>query len=175
MNCRDFRDNVHEFVDEALDAPRQRAAREHLAGCADCQRQVEQLRALSEGLHAATAGISLSWTAQREILAAVREDAQPAVASGWRETWEWIIGHPMRLLAPAAVFAIVLWLNLQVRHHAASPTTTQSMRVARQTTIDVPLSSEVHVFQVRNGMVIDTVVTQIAESHATFSRQFRGE
>jgi hypothetical protein len=52
------------------------------------------------------------------------------------------------------------------------------MPVARQTTIDVPLSSEVHVFQVRNGMVIDTVVTQVAQSHATFSsntERMRGE
>src|SRR4051812_45334257 len=118
MNCREFKDDVHEYLDETLGAARQTAAREHLAQCAGCRQQLQRVqfagRALQQALDDATAEISLSPDARREILEAAR--AQPSPVSGWRETWTWITAHPLRLLAPVATLAIVLWFSLQLRH-----------------------------------------------------------
>jgi hypothetical protein len=171
MNCREFRDDVDEFLDETLDAPRAAAARDHVATCAHCQLTLQRLesfgRTLSRELDVATAGIALSPASRRQILDAVhgRRTAEPV----WHQVWHWLKAHPVRALAPVATFVLVLLLTLQFRQLSPRARAVNPTLGVPSYLVDVPFRTEIHVFQLQNGTVVDTVLTHVAVSHASFS------
>jgi anti-sigma-K factor RskA len=104
-----------------LEADEAEAFEAHLAGCADCQRQLEELRGLPELLAAATPAIPLPGLLRDRALAAVRQAAsraesapaaQPAPAAEaaavarrpwWRRRWLVVAVAATALVAALAV------------------------------------------------------------------------
>lgn len=168
MNCRKVREQLDEYVDGVLSADETAALRSHLAACADCRRAVQQYDVLRASLHnvfaTATAPLALSSADRRDILAGVAHHLERR--SRWRAAWDWLAANPRLAFAPAALALIVLVLAVQVRE---APNPGAAVRNPVNYAVDVPFATEVHVFELQNGAVIDAVVTQVASSEASFS------
>jgi hypothetical protein len=70
MNCTDWSDRLHDFVDGELPRADAQALEAHLAGCADCRRALESLRAL----RVATMALEREIAPERDLWAGIASE-----------------------------------------------------------------------------------------------------
>jgi hypothetical protein len=83
MRCEQAQDQLSDYLDQALSAPERQALDAHMAECADCRRELEELRLVTELLHAVPAEPMPEMLPNRifAALAALPDEApQPATA-----------------------------------------------------------------------------------------------
>lgn len=114
--CLWNRRRLGRLVDGALGPRAGRAAAAHVAGCADCRREVERLRRLRGLVRGAQVEVpdpdwTGFWPAVRTRIA--RETTAPVRDPWWLPFWKPVWGHPRMAFGSAAVSALaaalVLW------------------------------------------------------------------
>ena len=148
MTCQEFRDRLHEYLDETLEAGSALAAREHLARCPECRLAVQQEqrlgRTLEHVLERAAADVALSRDVKARILHAAR--TAPARAPLAVRALEWFARNLFHAIGASAAFMAAVLFALQLgwphgREQAASGTRGED-RI--NYTIDVPFLGEQH-------------------------------
>ena len=170
MNCQDFNDIADEYVDEALSAAVQAAARQHLDRCDECRRALQRhtmaSNSIRQALERASAGVSVRPGMQRRILQAMA--SEPVPDRHRVGLWQWLTSGWVRRTVAGAALVGVLFLVLGVRvHHGPTPDT----RAVNQGgfdeyVIDVPIQQQTYVFQRQNDRVMDAVVPSDDAGHA---------
>lgn len=111
MNCPDCQETLEPLLDGELPAAAADAAREHLAGCAECAREWRTLQRLWEALEAANEVAPSTGFVERTVRSALAaRDSAPPLPS-W-VFWRW--SRPRWTLAAASLCAVVLaalWLG----------------------------------------------------------------
>ena len=172
MNCQDFNDQLHEFLDGSLCAEDQSAARRHLQCCDTCSRALlrEEARAKSIGqsLRHATSDLSLIPETKRAILKGA-ESNKPSLHP-WMRIREMFNAWPIRPLAAAVALAggMVFLFGIYANRSTTKPIATQQIaHVALDScVVDVPLQSEIHLFRRENNTVVDTIIPNAATGRA---------
>ena len=147
MTCREFKGQLHDFLDAPPGATEQAAARAHVDGCKGCRLAVQQAqqfgRVLHEALDRSAATVSLEADFSRRLLqsapAAVRKSA------GW-PGWPWLAASPFRAVGAVACVGIVLFALLFSRESTKAPDKTPARSSDEISfSIDVPFQTDRHV------------------------------
>jgi anti-sigma factor RsiW len=147
MTCREFKDHLHDYLEEGLEPAAQASARAHAEDCKECRLAVERAQQFGRVLHHAldrsAAGISLDAAFSRRVLQA----GQPAPVRhprGW-STWLWLTTSPFRIASAAALVGVVLFTLLLSRQAVKAPQETlQPNRDLITFSIDVPFQTDRH-------------------------------
>jgi hypothetical protein len=171
MNCRKFIHDLPEYLDRTLKGRRLAAAQEHFNRCPECrlavQREQAAGRAVRDALERAADPLSLSTELAGRILAASAAQTKIPAQPTEIYSWSWLRAHPFRSIAAVFAIASVLLLSRKLSRHPAETSFTGADRGSY--VVDVPFQTEVHLFQLRNGTVVDTVITSVTEGHADFT------
>ena len=121
MNCHDAREWLSDLLDDALDAEARAQVDAHLAGCADCRRELDRLRATVSLLRAVERPRAPAGFVDR-----VLEAARP---TPWhRRLLDWLAA--VRLLRfPVEAAAVVLVASLAVYVFQETPALRQAARL----------------------------------------------
>ena len=174
MNCQDFRDRLHEYLDETMADDLHGAAREHLRQCDDCRRALLREEAFAKSirrsLERATSGFSLRSETQRNILKALESKSVPS--NTWMHVWQKFISislHPIGA-GTAVLVVLLLILGIQIHRRAAEDSVPQAIVQIGQNTcvIDVPIRTQTHIFRRQNNTVVDTIAPGMTIGHARF-------
>lgn len=175
MNCKAFQDRLHEYLDEALDAEVQDAAREHLRQCDACRHALLREQAFAESvgqsLGRATAGFSLRPGMRQNILRALETKA--TTPNAWRRAWQSFISIPLRAAGALAMLlgALILFSGIQFFRprtmNATSKTIPQTGHYS--CVINVPIQTRTHVFRWQNNTIEDAIVSSTSVGRANFS------
>jgi hypothetical protein len=189
MNCQDFNGRLYEYLDGALSAESEAAAREHLRECCGCRRALLQeetaAAAIRHALDQATAGLKLNAAALREPLAtlSISQFGRPIAPllgeragvrgnAAWLRALQCLVASPFRTIgAVVAVLGLLfLVLGLPVHHRAAQPSAPQAAAEAIPGTcvINVPIQVTTHSFERQGNTVVDAVAMSMAVVHAQF-------
>ena len=159
MNCRAFRDLLHEYLDETLDPRAQAAARRHLEQCDACRGACLAEQALAASvrrtLGEAVAGVSLRPGMRRDILEAL--EARPGRRGAWAEA----LGRLAALRSRAALAALlaVAAASLCVVFYRRAPHP-GAAQARMGPSVNVPLLTRTHVFRLQGNTVVDSVVDE---------------
>jgi len=171
MNCRKFIHDLPEYLDRTLKGRRHAAAQEHFDRCPECrlavQREQVAGKAIHEALERAADPLSLSTELAGRILAASAPQTKIPAQPTEIHSWSWFRAHPFRSIAAVAAIAGVLLLSRKISRHPAETSSTGADRGSY--VVDVPFQTAVHLFQLRNGTVVDTVITSLTEGRANFT------
>src|SRR6266487_2328968 len=143
MNCENFNDLLHEYLDETLDADVQAAAREHLEHCRDCRRALmrEETFAISvrHALDRATADLSVRPETRRNVLKALEWNATRS--HGWLHAWRSIISIRPARAGVAIVCVLLLFLGIPLSRRSSKDSVAQTIPRAGHDScvIDVPV------------------------------------
>jgi anti-sigma factor RsiW len=172
MNCGQFQNRLYEYVEKTLPANEQAAAQQHLAGCATCQRAVQQEQAmalkLSARLHRRTEGLSLDPEHRRNILAAARSSVpSPGV-------WESMVALWNRFAMPAGIALALAVVALIVSSHFSGPAR-RGAAIARveghnpQGAVSIQLSAQVPMLRFRRegDQIVDTLAYETVVASGT--------
>jgi Putative zinc-finger len=175
MNCKQFNDQLPDYLDKTLPAAVLATARDHVHKCDACQRTLARQEALAKSirrsLHHETERLSLRPETRRNILNALK---QPELSPPFREGIQTFFISLWR--QPAWAGAILLCLLLLVfgghfilrpATRFAPPMTAKNERITY--VFDVPIQTETHVYRRQNNMVVDAVVTGAGVIDASFS------
>ena len=172
MNCREFNDRLHEYLDEALDVRLQPAAREHLRQCADCRailvREQAVAQSIRHSLEGAAAGLSLRPDIRRKVLQAL--ESETSASNTWMNPWRRLVSAAIRpvslggALVGVLLVLIVLQSQQRMPEHSSPNTTEQIGRDFR--VIDVPMQTQTHVFQQQDDSVVDSINPRGSLAHA---------
>jgi anti-sigma factor RsiW len=99
-------DDVGAFVLGALEPAEHAAFEQHLAGCPECRDEVEQLRLAVDALPRSVEPFAAPPSLKRALMAAVREDVQPA-RRPWRERFAFLAGFRPQLAMAAALLLVL--------------------------------------------------------------------
>ena len=174
MNCKDFNDQLPEFLDESLTTAQQAAARQHVEKCLDCQRALARQEAFAKSirhsLNQKTQGRSLRPEVRRNIVKAFEPTRQASIWSFFEAIWR----------RPAWVVVVVLGFLLLIsgrhfyRHPAKIPTQHIAAKDGRFTcVINVPIQTETHINRRQNNMAVDAFVTGSGVIDLSFSEDNR--
>ena len=120
MNCHDAREWLSDLLDDALEAEARAQVDAHLAGCAECRRELDRLRATVSLLHAVERPQAPAGFVDR-----VLEAARPA--PWYRRVLDWL--SAVRLLRfPVEAAAVVLVASLAVYVFQGTPALRQAAR-----------------------------------------------
>ena len=120
MNCHDAREWLSDLLDDALATEARAQVDAHLAGCADCRRELDRLRATVSLLHAVEQPQAPAGFVDR-VLAAARP------APWYRRLLDWL--SAVRLLRfPVEAAAVVLVASLAVYVFQETPALRQAAR-----------------------------------------------
>lgn len=127
MNCGDFSELIHGYLDKELDLGRGLEMEEHLKNCPACSGAYEEQQALQSLLHKGALRFEAPGSLRRRVRASLREASQvEATRSVWTGPW-------YRLWAPIGVIALVLILALvYVRPSAEDPVSGQIVAAQHQ-------------------------------------------
>ncbi len=171
MNCKEFTHDLPEYLDQTLKGRRLAAAQRHFDHCAECQLAVQREQAARKAIHhaldRATEPLSLSTELAERILAAAASQTKPIARPAAPYAWSWLTAHPLRSVAVACAVVGALVLTRKFSQHRVDASFTATHRGCY--VVDVPFQTETHVFQLRNGTVVDTIVTLETESRANFT------
>jgi hypothetical protein len=171
MNCRKFIHDLPEYLDRTLKGRRLAAAQEHFDRCPECrlavQREQAAGRAIRDALERAADPLSISTKLAGRILAASVPQTEIPAQPTEVYSWSWLQVHPFRSVAAVFAIAGVLLLSRKLSRHRAETSFTGADRDSY--VVDVPFQTEVHLFQLRNGTVVDTVITSVTEGRANFT------
>ena len=172
MNCNHFYELLPEFLDETLDVESVAAIREHLRQCEVCrgalQREEALARAVRQSLRSETATLFLDAGARERIRRAVQAGALAATEAP--SFWDWVramVRQPAFAVAACvciAFLALVSNLSREVAGSAAA--LAPGPRLA--CVIDVPLTTQIHVFRQQDHAVQDAVVPGAMLARAVF-------
>ena len=88
----------------------------------------------------------------------------------WMRAWESLVAFPIRSMAAGAVFLGILVLLIAVPMHRRAADNAGLQADAPNSpgacVIDVPIQSQVHLFQRQNDTVLDTIASAVAVAHA---------
>ena len=103
MQCQESKKILDAYVDHEVDLIQSVALEEHLAGCADCSKNLESRRALKDAIQ----GSNLRYTAPPELMKGVRKSlGLPAKeAPSWR--WQWFKAASVGFAAATALCLVV--------------------------------------------------------------------
>jgi anti-sigma factor RsiW len=107
--CERVRSLLDPFVDDELAAEEQRDVERHVRGCAECQRELEELRALGAGLRAAAlerAPARLVSRVHESLRLAESRMSRPAQARSWSLR---VASHVVAALAGGAVVYLLVF------------------------------------------------------------------
>ena len=172
MNCQDFNDQLHEFLEGSLCAEDQSAARQHLHGCDTCSRALfrEEARAKSIGqsLRHATSDLALLPETKRAILKGA--EANKPSSDQWMRIREIFTAWPIRPLVVGVALAgcMFLFLGIYTNRSTTKPIVPQQIAYVAfdSCVVDVPLPTEIHLFRRENNRVVDTIITNAATGRA---------
>ena len=120
MSCHDARERLSDLLDDALEAEARAQVDAHLAGCADCRRELDRLRATVSLLRAVERPQAPAGFVDR-----VLEAARPA--PWYRRLLDWLAA--VRLLRfPVEAAAVVLVASLAVYVFQGTPALRQAAR-----------------------------------------------
>ena len=120
MSCHDARESLSDLLDDALASEARAQIDAHLAGCADCRRELDRLRATVSLLHAVERPRAPAGFVNR-----VLEAARPA--PWYRRALDWL--SAVRLLRfPVEAAAVVLVASLAVYVFQVTPELRQAAR-----------------------------------------------
>ena len=120
MSCHDAREWLSDLLDDALETEARAQVDAHLAGCADCRRELDRLRATVSLLHAVERPQAPAGFVDR-----VLEAARPA--PWYRRVLDWL--SAVRLLRfPVEAAAVVLVASLAVYVFQGTPELRQAAR-----------------------------------------------
>lgn len=119
-DCQELQSQLTAFIDpedaEEPDEPRIAELRRHLAGCPDCQREVEELRALLETVqelshvfpaHDRLEALARGQESRHQEFLRFLEEERPYSVSGWQQRFR-ALSHPVRLRLLRQVVSTVL-------------------------------------------------------------------
>lgn len=113
MTCREFREDIDDYLDDVLEEVKRDAVRAHLAGCSECRlvlQRTETLgRLLQQGLESAGARVAVTSKLSARILAADR--SKPPRGSAEQRAWQWLFAHPVRVVGAGATVAAALFVT----------------------------------------------------------------
>lgn len=106
MNCERFEEHIIAFVDEALDESVAADAGRHAEGCAACNIQAENVRALKQSVRRVVSGASAPAGLSDRIRSALGEESRRGESGGARTS------SPPRWIVPLAMAAAIgfVWL-----------------------------------------------------------------
>jgi hypothetical protein len=183
MNCDSFQDKMHEYVDGSLSTDAGAAAEQHLAVCSACRGAVEKekqfTRVLSKRLRQGSDALTLRPEIRRNILAASRREASPAlaetVASWWQQWIRWAI--PAAALAIAVMVVMVIHFSgLRSRQTIQAPimpslaTVKPSPDQNQPPAVSIQISYRLptHEFLKDGNLVIDTLSSETVVADGNF-------
>jgi predicted anti-sigma-YlaC factor YlaD len=113
MNCEQVRENIYDYLDDALSPSRKAALEKHLAECLLCReavrRETQLAQSLSTGLEQAVEAVSLDPTTRRGIARALERSIAEPRARPLALLWS-------RLALPLAA-AVLLLVAIWMGHH----------------------------------------------------------
>ncbi len=113
MNCEHLRENLYEYLDDALSTSEKAAAERHLSGCPVCReavrRESQLARSLSSRLEQAVATVALDSVARRGLTTAVErelaESRERPLVLFWSR-WAWPFA------TAAVILMAAIWMGL---------------------------------------------------------------
>ena len=113
LTCYRTRRRIGAYLDGALEQPLARATAAHLAGCARCQREADELRRLRGLIRRTLTPAEPDWTGFWQGVVRGIEDQRlsrpvPARRSWWQQAWRprWAVGS---VLAAALLIMLGVW------------------------------------------------------------------
>ncbi len=173
MNCRQFQNDLYEYLERSLPAAARAAAETHLEECFACRQRVreeqEVAQLLKAGFQRATTGLELPAEVGQRVMAAVatkraaREEGQ---SGGW--LWRWL-AWPATAAASAAVL-VAGWVLLAP---SSGPGTGNPQPRLVRGPISVQLSfvEPVYTFRHEGGVVVDALTSQTTEVNKRIESQ----
>ena len=173
MNCKDFNESLPEYLDGALGAEVQAAARTHLEQCPDCRRMLRRQEmvegSIRRALDRATASLSVRPGMQRDVLHAL--ESERAASNVWIRAWRRLVSIAVRpTIARAALLGILLLamgiqFHRMVRNSGPQPIYQAD---SDELVIDVPMQTQMHVFEREDGRIVDAVAWSTSVGHGRF-------
>ena len=147
MTCREFKAQLHEYLEESLAGAQQAAARAHVEECKECRLAVAQAqqfgRALHHALHRSAATVSLEAEFSQRLLQTAASRMRDSAA---RRAWHWLTASPFRTVGAAAFVGVVLFTLLLSRPTVKAPGQTRQTSDDRILfSIDVPFQTDRHI------------------------------
>lgn len=129
MQCQESKKTLDAYIDNELDLMQSVAFEEHLAGCTDCARTVEDRRALSGAIQ----GANLSFTAPPELVKSVRKSLRLSESKSLPEKWMWFKYGALGFGTATALFLLVaagvgFWFHVSDATKLARATTDNFIR-----------------------------------------------
>jgi anti-sigma-K factor RskA len=118
--CQPFRELLPCYAIEALEPDQVRSLEQHLHTCANCRAELEQYRAIGDGLLYAIPCQSPPPRVRAGLiarLAADRPQAAPRTGLRWQHVWQWAIGLALAVLLAFNVSTLAQFSTLQ-RHQS---------------------------------------------------------
>lgn len=139
LGCLWSRPRLERLVDGSPDARPGRLAVSHVARCADCRAQVEELQRLRALVREAEAPVpepdwSAFWPAVSRRIAA--EHPKPVRDAWWLPYWKPVWGHPRVALSALAISTLVAFLVLWPSAETTTPALAGPVQVEEVSTTD---------------------------------------
>jgi anti-sigma factor RsiW len=162
MNCREFQNEMFEYLEGSLSAGARAAAEKHLAQCAGCGELVSRQRRFAQSmareLERATGSLRLPPEVGRRVVAKVREQASPpAERSGWAWLWR-RLELPLAIGTCALVLLGGMWLVPHQRVREAVPA--QAGVARRSVSVQLSYVVPTYTFRREDGHVVDALTYQ---------------
>jgi anti-sigma-K factor RskA len=121
--CQPFRDLLPAYALQALDPDEAKSVEKHLRICADCQANLEEYQAVSEGLLGAMPKVAPPPRVRARLVAQLgAEKPQVAPARRARFNWQWVMGLALVVLLALNVSTL---FQLNALQHQQAMLTTQ--------------------------------------------------
>jgi anti-sigma factor RsiW len=180
MNCRDFQNEVHEFVEGTLSADARAAAEQHLTGCNTCRRllQKEQqlARILAAGLRQNSETLKLNPEIRHHVLAAARHNpASIKVSESATCSWGYwfrLAAIPLCLLLVAA-FLLATHFSRTRGHEVipmphASAATPPANNLQSAVSVQISYHLPTQRFHQEGNLVVDTLIDETVVASGIF-------
>ena len=164
MNCKTFHGLLYDYLDEAMDAEVEAAARQRLELCDACRNAFLREQAISnsmrKSLNEATACLSVRPGMRQNVLKAL--ESKPAPLSAWLDALRSFIAvrpaGAVAALLGVALLLLCMRLYRQAPNHAARTSVAQTGH--SPCVINVPLLTRTHVFRLQGNAVVDSIVDE---------------
>jgi len=184
MNCRDFQNELYEYVEGTLSAGARAAAEQHLTGCDACRRAVEKERKLTQALYKQLQQTSETLTVRpetiRSILAAARtESPTSTMADSIVGLWRWfrLAAVPSSLLGIAVLLMAIHFSGTRNHERISVPimprvsAVTPSANNNPQTAVSVRMSYRLPIrqFHQEGNLVVDALIDETVVASGTYN------
>jgi anti-sigma factor RsiW len=173
MNCRQFQNQLHEYLDRSLPDSAMAEAQTHLAGCLVCREAVREeqkfAQVMSTGLRQNAEALTLRPEIRSRIIAAARRKPTPPALL--ESILNWWTRFPVAASASAALFigGVVLMTSHFIGAQRHSAETAQIHDHFLPPTVSIQLSSRVptYKFHREGNAVIDVLADETVIASVT--------